>query len=258
MSLPARVTVTTFNVWGLNHWSARANRLIQTLLTLRSDVYLFQEVNPQIIQCFDENLYNYSRVVADGNESWIRESNIYWNKDIFNLLDFGFSDLEMPDYPLRGLFWVRLCLKSDPSKVCFFSTAHFPWVGCERETETGVNQRIVAALKVCEHLRRLVALNEAAIFAGDLNEDYHPVRILSEECAFIDIFEGLDLPPPITHPVRPSDPEEELKPNRTLDWILCSLPSNCRPVAAFAKAIRGGSFPPVSDHLPVVGVIEMA
>lgn len=220
-------------------------------------MYLLQEVTPAIIKCLDENLTHYSRVTTESNEGWQKESNIYWNKNIFSLVDFGFSDLEMPDYPLRGLFWVRLALVHDPSKVIFMSTAHFPWVGCETEIETGVNQRILSAVKVCEALRRLVAYGEAAIFAGDLNEDFHPVRILSEECAYVDVFESLDLPPPITHPVRPSSPMEELKPNRTLDWILCNLPSNCRTVGAFAKTLRGGSYPPISDHLPVVAIIEI-
>eukprot|EP01033_Poteriospumella_lacustris_P009595 gene9595-6868_t len=257
MPHPARFTVTTLNVWGSHHWPARSSSLVQTLLTLRSDVYLFQEVTPAIIKYFDENLGNYQRVKSESAEGWLKESNIYWNKDIFSLVDFGFADLEMPDYPLRGLFWARLALVDDPSKVVFVSTAHFPWVGCDSEIETGVNQRIVTAVKVCEQLRRLVAPNEAAVFGGDLNEDFHPVRILSEECAFIDVFESLDLVPPITHPVRPSDPLEELKPNRTLDWILVSLPSNCRTVGAFAKGVRGGTYPPISDHLPVVAIIEI-
>jgi endonuclease/exonuclease/phosphatase family metal-dependent hydrolase len=99
---------------------------------------------------------------------------------------------------------------------------------------------------------------EPAVFGGDLNEDYHPVRILNEECAFVDVFETLDLVPPITHPVRPSDPREEMKPSRTLDWILCSLPTQCRVIAAFAKTVRGGRVPPISDHLPVVAVLEIA
>lgn len=257
MSFPARVTVTTFNLWGNNHWPARSNRLVQTLLTIRSDVYLFQEMTPGILSCLDENLSNYERIHSEHHDGWSKESNIYWNKGVFNLVDSGFSDLEMSGYPLRGLFWVRLALRSNPSKVMFFSTAHFPWVGCDKEVETGVNQRIIAAVNTCEHLRRLVAANEPAIFGADLNEDFHPVRILNEECAFIDVFECLDLPPPITHPVRPSDPLEEMRPNRTLDWILCSLPSNCRAVGAFAKTVRGGSFPPISDHIPVVAIIEI-
>lgn len=59
---------------------------------------------------------------------------------------------------------------------------------------------------------------------------------------------------------RPSHPMEEMRPNRTLDWILSNLPSNVRVVAAFAKTIRGGSYGssiPASDHLPVMAVFEI-
>lgn len=257
MSFPARITTTTFNLWGNNYWPQRSGPLAQTLLTLRSDVYLFQEVTPAIVEFLDTNLANYQRVKSESKEGWIRESNIYWNSSLFDLLDFGHCELDLIDYPHRGLFWVRLALKGDPSKTIFLSTAHFPWVGSPTEIETGVNQRFTATLKVCEHLRRLVSPSEAAIFAGDLNDDFHPVRILNEESAFIDVFEILDLPPPITHPVRPSDPTEEMRPNRTLDWILCSLPSHCRVVGAFAKTIRGGCYPPISDHLPVIAIFEI-
>lgn len=257
LTIPARITCTTYNIWGSNYWPERANSLAQTLLTLKSDVYLFQEVTPEIITFLDENLSHYERVRTTKQEGWLKESNIYWNKNIFDLVDSGFGNLDMPDYPLRGLFWVRLSIKGNPQKTIFFSTAHFPWVGNRIEIETGENQRIHASSKVCEHIRRLVPPQEPVIFGGDLNEDFHPVRVLSEEGAFLDVFEALDLPPPITHPVRPSDPMEEMRPNRTLDWILCCLPSPCRVVGAFAKQIRGGYYPPVSDHLPVVAVFEI-
>ena len=152
---------------------------------------------------------------------------------------------------------MRLVVKANPALKVFFSTAHFPWAGDSYEIETGINQRIPAALKVCEHFRRLVPPQECAIFGGDVNDDFHPIRILSEEVGLMDVFESLDLPPPITHPVRPSDPQEEMRPNRTLDWILCSLPSQCRVIGAFAKSVRGGSHIPISDHLPVTAFFEV-
>jgi len=256
-TFPTRITVTTYNIWGNNHWPARSGSLAQTLLTLKSDVYLFQEVTPDIVTFLDETLLQYERIHSAKIEGWQKESNIYWNKNIFDLVDSGYGSLDMPDYELRGLFWVRLAIKSNPTKTVFFSTAHFPWAGNRIEIETGINQRISASMKVCEHFRRLVPPQEPAIFGGDLNDDFHPIRVLSEEGALFDVFESLDLPPPITHPVRPSDPMEELRPNRTLDWILCSLPSPCRVVGAFAKQVRGGSYPPVSDHLPVIAIIEI-
>jgi hypothetical protein len=59
-------------------------------------------------------------------------------------------------------------------------------------------------------------------------DDHHPVRNLNEELVLTDVFESLDLVPPATHPVKPSPPEEEMKPNQTLDRILCSLPLTCK------------------------------
>eukprot|EP01038_Epipyxis_sp_PR26KG_P009438 gene9438-12718_t len=255
-SFPVRLSVTTFNVWGNNKWPERSTSLIQTLQTIRSDVYLLQEITPNIIEFLDKTLGVYKRVVDDKNPGWVNESNIYWNTDLLELVDHGFSELSMVDYPHRGFFWVRLSIKSMPQSTIFLSTVHFPWVGCPAEISTGINQRIPAATKVCEYFRRLVPPGEPAILGGDFNDDYHPLRVLNDEIGLMDVFESLDLPPPITHPVRPSDYEEEMRPNRTLDWILCSLPSKSRVVAAFAKNVRGGTYPPVSDHLPVVALFE--
>lgn len=257
MSQPFRLSVSTFNLWGDKFWPDRKDALTRTLWTLRSDIFVFQEVTPALLDHLDKVLSGYERVKTESREGWVTESNIYWNATLFDLRDVGFGPLDMSDHPHRGLFWVRLLLKENTDKSIFVSTAHFPWVGCQTEIESGVNQRILAATKVCQHIRRLVAHDEVAIFGGDLNEDFHPVRILNEECGFIDVFEALDLPPPITHPVRPSDHTEEMRPSRTLDWILCSLPVGCRVIAAFTKTLRGGKFPPPSDHYPVVAVIEI-
>ena len=205
----------------------------------------------------DSSLRDYDRVKDEANPGWACESNIYFNSAIFNLKDHGFGDLGMQDHPHRGLFWGRLVLKQNPRISVFVSTAHFPWVGCTQEIETGQNQRIPAALKVCAHLRRLIPPGEPVIFAGDFNDDFHPLRILNEEFGMTDVFEALDLPPQVTHPVRPSSFQEEMRPNRTLDWITSNLPHNCRVIGAFVKSIRGGRFPPPSDHLPVVAFFEL-
>ena len=86
---------------------------------------------------------------------------------------------------------------------------------------TGINQRIPATLSVCKALKDSVltkSAKEAIILAGDFNDDYHPLRILNEEMGFIDVFESLDLVSPSTHPVRPSDFQEEMRPNRYIPF----------------------------------------
>lgn len=254
---PIRISITTFNVWGNNYWPARSLSLEKTLYSLRSDIYLFQELTPDIVSFLDKTLSKHQRV-HESDVGWNSEGNIYWNSDYLQLVDHGKGNLEMDDYPHRGLFWVRLALKMEPSLTIFVSTAHFPWSGCETELATGINQRIPATIKVCEYIRKLVPPQEPVIFGGDLNDDFHPLRVLNDEMGMIDVFEYLDLVPPITHPVRPSDPREEIRPSRTLDWIVCSLPSQCNVVGAYAKTIRGGSYPPVSDHLPIKAIFEFS
>lgn len=105
-NFPVRVSVTTFNVWGNNHWPARAVSLAQTLLTIRSDVYLLQEVTPAIIKNLDENLKIYKRISDDKREGWMTESNIYWNDELLSLVDYGFGDLDMPGI---ALFLLSYC-----------------------------------------------------------------------------------------------------------------------------------------------------
>ena len=105
--------------------------------------------------------------------------------------------------------------------------------------------------------RRLLACDEPIIFAGDFNEDFHPLRIMEEEMGMQEVFEMCDMRPPATHPVRPSSSIEERFSDRTIDWILCSLPPDCRVVAAYVKDMRGGIMPPASDHKPVTAIFEI-
>jgi len=185
---------------------------------------------------------------------WNYESQIYFNKSLLNKIDHGCSSLDMVDHPDRGLFWARFELAQNPAVSFFVSTVHMPWQGCDEEVATGMNQRIPTTVKVIEQLRRISPLGEASILCGDFNDDYHPIRILQEEYGFTDVFELLDMPPPITHPVRCSSLQEVQRPDRTLDWITCSLPVNCRIAGAYAKTMRG--IDAASDHLPVIAFFE--
>lgn len=136
-SNPFRFSCTTFNVWRDYNWNERSIDLTNTLLQLRSDIFLFQEINSTIIEHFDSNLVGYSRVFDDNQEGWKEESNIFFKTSMFELVEHGFGDLGLRDYPLRGLFWARLRLVCDPSKTIFVSTVHFPWAGSDLEIETG-------------------------------------------------------------------------------------------------------------------------
>ena len=100
-----------------------------------------------------------------------------------------------------------------------------------------------------------------SIFAGDFNEDFHPLRILAEELAFSNVFELTCVAAPITHPVRPSDDREDCRPSRTLDWITCRLGAGARVLGAYAREgglRQAGGGRPASDHLPVLAFFELA
>lgn len=263
LQFPVRLSITTFNVWGAKFWPERSTNMTSLLNSLRSDIYVFQEVTPAILEYFDNTLTDYDRVKPSASNSeayasWTTESNIYWNERLLTLVDKGKSPIDAVDYPNRALFWIRLQVKAQPHIKLFVATVHFPWQGCPQELVTGVNQRIPAAVKVCEALRKLLSPDEPMVLGGDFNDDFHPLRILQEELGLQEVYESLDLPPPITHPVRPSSAEEEMKANSTKDWILCSLPDECRVVAAFTKDLRSGGHGPVpSDHKPVTALLEI-
>ena len=257
-----RVSIMTWNVWGHPGTHMMPQRLssINSLINKAiPDIILLQEINEEILnsilQTFGEL---YAHVPLEEDIGWSNESNILWRKDMFHLTEYGKVPLDMPDLPDRGLFWVKLdsACRTESFPPIILSTAHMPWLGCSTEVASGVNVRIEITKKVCKFFSQIEGLKDLPlIFTGDFNEDFHPLRVLKEEMGMIDVFESLDVPAPKTHPVRPSDPFEEMRPDRTLDWITHLLPSNCRVLAAYVKSVRGG-YPPPSDHMPVVAVFE--
>jgi hypothetical protein len=102
------------------------------------------------------------------------------------------------------------------------------------------HHRIEVTNRVIGHISTLVRetypwlqLNNHPIFLmGDLNEDFHPVRILNQ-AGFTDCFTALGLPTPATHPARPSSPEEEAKSDRRV--IYASLTST--KCSAFSNSL---------------------
>ena len=59
---PKRIIITTFNIWGQNFWPERSTSLVQTLQTIRSDIYLLQEVTKDILEFLDSSLSSYTRI----------------------------------------------------------------------------------------------------------------------------------------------------------------------------------------------------
>ncbi len=244
----------TWNVWGKNRWPERQTALLRTISSEMPDILLLQEVIPEILEAIDVSMTELARISEPDKLGWTHESNIYYNKHLLKKVDHGCCALDIEDYPHRGLFWARFELLDNPKVRFFVSTVHMPWSGCSKEIETGMNQRIPVTLKVIEQLRCMSPHGESTILAGDFNDDFHPTRVLQEEMGFTDVFELLDMAPPITHPVRCSSLQEARRPDRTLDWITCLLPASSRVVGAYAKTMRGADC--ASDHLPVLAFFE--
>lgn len=114
-----------------------------------------------------------------------------WNTKLFWIEDFGREKLDIPDYPNRGLFYAVLRIKGSNYKPAIFvSTVHLPWQGCKDEISTGINPRINITNQIIKFLaekeyegygNRRNSFNPIPIIlGGDFNEDFHPIRILSE------------------------------------------------------------------------------
>jgi hypothetical protein len=206
----ARLIVSTFNIWGDDLLSDRSAALTKTILLLRPDVFLFQEMTDANMAVVKAALPEWDDLSLMPHFTLSSGCNIFWKTDIFEFLDWGFVCLDCVDYPERMLLWAALRVRNTNISV-IVSTAHLPWCGAETEVRTGVNGRIEPTRKIASFLQLLSEKYEYIIFGGDLNEDFHPVSILSKSAGLVDIFQQLDLPPPITHPVRPSEFREEMR-----------------------------------------------
>jgi hypothetical protein len=233
-----RISVMSFNIWGNEYLSERSKNLDKVLVTIQPDILLLQEVTAENLQLVNNSLPNYDHI--QNNETWSSESNIFWKSSLFEMIEFGFICFDLQDYPRRGLYWVRFAFQGSPHSQFIVATSHFPWVGSPEELLTGVNQRIKCASLVLSSLNSLRRPGEPVIFGGDLNDDFHPLRILQGDptlpkgISLCDVFELLDLPPQVTHPVRPSDAREEMRVRGQVLRLLNSIsPSHPAPLIIF-------------------------
>ena len=171
--IPLRSTIMTFNAWGTNLWPDRKNSVTSLIHSTRPDIILLQESTLEILEVISKMLpYHCFVSDFDSNIGWQTESNILWNALIFEDIQHGAEPLNMPDYPNRCLFWVRLRDRSDPTNEIFVATMHLPWPGCRTELKTGINQRVVGARTAIEILNKITKEGESIILGGDMNEDY--------------------------------------------------------------------------------------
>jgi hypothetical protein len=181
---------------------------------LRPDILLLQEVTEKNLSLVEDALPTHASLRQVGADcfSLDGEGCILWDKGSFHLVDSGAEDLSEKVNPRRKLLWARLQLVGS-STVLFVSTAHLPWTGNEDEVVSGLNHRIGISQRIAEFLtmRQAVHREDIFVFGGDMNDDFHPPRVLRAAAGLVDVFEQLDLPPPVTHPVRPSSDREEMR-----------------------------------------------
>ncbi len=267
----SRISVMTFNMCKTEgypiNWPQRRLPIIECMKTFTPDILCVQELHPLLHDTLVEALPTHA-FVQDDFEGWQYEGNIYWNSSMFNMLEYGMVDIGIME-PLRRLFWVRLTIKTSKNdneeqtqsntRELLVANAHYTWQGHQEERKTDINlrkqqtRRTVAALQDLQ--TKINNPHLAVLFMGDLNENYHPRRIL-REAGYVDCFAELRLPTPITHPQRPSEPKEDIQVGTTIDWIVQN--KYARPILANSLqnvfCTRGYS---VSDHCPVMCIYEI-
>ena len=242
MPIPFRFVVCTYNIWASNRWPEREAALRSFLDHHRPDILCLQELRPETRAVIDAVL-NTHRRVDDPFEGWIRESNIYWNLDLFTRVEHGAEDIGMFEEK-RRLFWARLQPAAEGMPTVFIGTAHYTWSGNAQEKDGGVNPRYEQAQRTVEALNRLAPEAEPLIFMGDLNDYIHPLRILREG-GLTDSFRALGRVPV---PTIPAVPTANGTP-QCIDWMLHRGPIH--PMATGVVDFYTEDIAP-SDHKPVI------
>ena len=242
IAYPPRFVACTLNLWAEHRWPERQEALRQFLKHHLPDILCVQELRPATRKFIDTVLKTHRRV-EDPFEGWLREGNIYWNRQLFDLVEYGEEDIGIAE-ELRRLFWVRLRLRTGDGPTLFVSTAHYTWAGNAQEAATGLNPRLAQARRTVEALQRLAPSSEPLLFMGDLNDALHPLRILREG-GLTDSFEALGCG------YRPTYPTvlHSSWPPVTLDWMLhrgAILPMTGEVVDLYVDGVCP------SDHKPVV------
>ncbi len=242
-----RISIITLNLWNTECWDVRKDCVSSFVQTFNSDIYCFQEIRPELLLLLDAALPSYQRIEGQ-EEGWRCENTIYVKKDMFNVQEFGYFDLQMPE-PLRGLFWAKL--EAMDGKSLFVSTMHLTHQLNADEKRTGYSYRDAEARKVAQHLSDLRG-SDASIVCGDFNDPIHPSRILYENAGFMDVFALLGIPAPVTFPCPYLSPEtylveaiDKIMVAGNIKVVLASSPHYSLP----AKAL--------SDHWPVAAVLEL-
>ncbi len=249
MTLPIRFVVCSYNIWTTTRWPERKAALQSFVRYHMPDILCLQELQADSKKALDEVLLPTHQRVEDAFEGWTREGNIYWNTTFFELVEYGAQPIGILE-EFRRLFWVRLKVKDGSQRTIFVSTAHYTYQGHPVELETNLNSRVPQAHKTVEFLDTAIHENEPALFMGDLNDHYTPIRIL-EGSGLINCYSGLGRVPPFTHPATPTAGKGSPV---TIDWIFHRGP--LRLMSSEVVDFFEGDIAP-SDHKPVLATYSL-
>jgi len=237
---PFTFLACTYNLLGTFYWEDRRRPLERFLELNHLDVLCIQELSLDACELIGDTLPSMERV-DDPFPGWTEEGNIFWNTDLFELVDYGAQDIGILEEK-RRLFWVRLSRGSGNTLVV--ATAHFSWTGNVREITERINVRVEQAEAAAASLDDLVRPDEPVLFMGDFNDSIHPLRVL-RIAGFDDSFMALGRVPAATYPALPIAQQ----PPELLDWMMHRGP--IRPTLTSVVDFHVGFVPP-SDHKPIL------
>jgi endonuclease/exonuclease/phosphatase family metal-dependent hydrolase len=247
-----RLSIITYNIWLEQRWPARAPALKKFLDLFAPDVFCVQELQAPTREFLDGVLKVHDRV-RDPFPGWMNESNIYWKTALFENAGHGAEAVGHLE-PERRMFWARLRLKAS-AKTIFVATAHLTSAKNRDEAETGLSPRVRQLRRIAEELGRLVHEAEPAFFMGDMNDAYHPQRIL-KQAGFVSCFAALGMQSPPTFQCYPTANVQPGEPTVTEAIDLIVANQYARAVAASVPQVYCEDTAP-SDHWPVQAVYEL-
>jgi len=230
----------TYNLWMDVRWEERRRPLERFLELRRPDILCVQELTTESCQLIEGVLPGLQRV-HDTFQGWTNVGNIFWDTDLFELVEYGVEDIGLLEKD-RRLFWVRLAVDSE--RTLLVATAHFTWTGNDQEMGSHINVRVKEAEATADSLASLVHNDEPVLFMGDLNDYQHPPQKL-RDAGFADSFEALGEDTVSTFPAFPMPTH----PPTVLDWMMHSGP--IRPTLTSVVDFSIDRITP-SDHKPVL------
>jgi endonuclease/exonuclease/phosphatase family metal-dependent hydrolase len=244
--VPTRLSIITYNIWLTERWPGRAPALERFLTLFSPDVLCVQELQRPTQEFLDRVLSGYGRV-HDPFPGWTNESNIYWNQALLEETEHGAEQVGHVE-PERRMFWARLQIRSSGNTI-FVATAHLTTARHRDEAETGASPRVRQLKRIAEELMRRVREGEPAFFMGDMNDAWHPQRVLMQ-AGFVSCFAALGMQSPPTFQCYPTAGVRPGEPTITEAIDLIAANKYARAIAASVPQCYTGDLAP-SDHWPV-------